>query len=320
MNILIYGAGAVGLGLASCLLKAGHAVDLAGRAATVQALRRNGLLRTGLFGDFQAPPRAFGAVESIAELDGTPYDFILVCTKSFDTESAARNLASAPFLKHSRAPFVLCQNGWGNAEIFARHFPRERVKNARIITGFTRPEPHHVDITVHADTMHVGSLFDGKVDALKPLSDAIDAGGLPCAVTRTVDRDLWAKMLYNCMLNGLSTLFDVPYGYLGESEHTRRLMDAIAREVFAVMQAAGYRTHWESVEAYLDTFYTQQLPATYRHIPSMLQDLRAGKRTEVDALNGAVMQLGLQHNLPVPYNTAVHHMIRFAEARRQFAS
>ncbi|MGP0628917.1 ketopantoate reductase family protein [Nitrospina sp. 32_T5] len=317
MKILIYGAGAVGLGIASCLVKTGHRVDVVGRAQTVEALRQHGLTRTGLFGEVQAPSSAFGAVASVTELKNTAYDFILVCTKSFDTDQAARELAAVAFIKDARTPFVLCQNGWGNAEIFAQHFPEERVKSARVITGFTRPEPHHVDVTVHADTMHIGSLFDEAVDDLKPLSEAIDGGGLPSAVTRTVGRDLWAKMLYNCMLNGLSTLFDVPYGLLGESPDTRRLMDALAREVFAVMQEAGYRTHWESVDGYLDTFYKKQLPATYRHIPSMLQDLRAGKRTEIDALNGAVMRLGEQHGVPVPHNTQVYHLIRFAETKRE---
>lgn len=316
MKILIYGAGAVGLGLASCLIKTGHAVDVVGRTQTVEALCRNGLVRTGLFGDFHAPPSSFGAVASVTELAETTYDFILVCTKSFDTEPAARDLASIAFIKNSSTPLVLCQNGWGNAEIFARHFPQKRVKNARVITGFTRPEPQNVDITVHADTMHIGSLFNDAVDDLKPLSEAIDKGGLPSAVTPTVGRDLWAKMLYNCMLNGLSTLFDVPYGLLGESPDTRRLMDELAREVFAVMQSAGYQTHWESADGYLDTFYKKQLPATYRHIPSMLQDLRAGKRTEIDALNGAVMKLGEKHGIPVPHNTQVYHLIRFAEAKR----
>lgn len=306
----------MGLGIASCLIKTGHAVDVVGRAGTVEALRRHGLTRSGLFGDFQAPPSAVGAVASVHELKDTTYDFILVCTKSFDTGPAARDLASVAFINNARTPFVLCQNGWGNAEIFADYFPQERVKSARVITGFARPEPHHVDITVHADTVHVGSLFQDGVSDLKPLSEAIEGGGLPCAVTAHIARDLWAKMLYNCMLNGLSTLFDVPYGALGESPHTRRLMDAIAREVFAVMQAAGHRTHWESVDGYLDTFYKKQLPATYQHIPSMLQDLRAGKRTEIDALNGAVMRLGEQHRIPVPHNTQVYHLIRFAEAKR----
>ncbi len=68
MNILIYGAGAVGLGLASCLLKAGQQVDLIGRTETIDALVQHGLDRTGLFGDCHSPPAQFGAWPSLGDL------------------------------------------------------------------------------------------------------------------------------------------------------------------------------------------------------------------------------------------------------------
>ena len=311
MNILLYGAGAVGLGLASCMLKAGERVDLIGREETVTTLQQHGLQRTGLFGNFTAAPELFGAYVSLNKLPQTDYDFLLVCTKSFDTRTAAEQIAAIPFLKNTST--VLCQNGWGNAEIFAEHFPKERIKSGRVITGFRRPQKHQVDITVHADAIHLGSLFDDDVSGLEKLSAAIDAGGIPCQVTPTISKDLWAKMLYNCMLNGLSTVFDVPYGVLGESPHTRELMETIAHEVYAVMIPSGYTTHWASAEDYIDTFYKHQLPPTYNHEPSMLQDVRSGKQTEIDALNGAVVALGKQHGVPTPTNTTVCRMIQFME-------
>jgi len=318
MKLLLYGAGAVGLGLASCLLKTGQQVDLIARRETVAALQQNGLQRTGLFGDVTAAPDSFGAYASLNELPQTDYDFILVCTKSFDTRTAAEQIAGIPFLNNASTPIVLCQNGWGNAEIFAEQFPKSRIKSGRVITGFRRPQKHQVDITVHADAIHLGSLFDNDLSGLESLSAAIDAGGIPCEVTATISKDLWAKMLYNCMLNGLSTVFDVPYGLLGESPHTRELMKSIAQEVYAVMTAAGYATHWSSAENYIDTFYKHQLPPTYNHEPSMLQDIRAGKRTEIDALNGAVVQLGQQYNVPTPANTTLTRMIQFMENKRAF--
>jgi len=315
MKLLLYGAGAVGLGLASCLLKNGQQVDLVGREETVSALQQYGLQRTGIFGDCTAAPESFGAYTSLSELPQSDYDFILVCTKSFDTRTSAQQIAVIPLLKNATAPIVLCQNGWGNAEIFAEQFPKSRIKSGRVITGFRRPQNHQVDITVHADAIHLGSLFDDDVSCLEPLSAAIDAGGIPCEVTPTISKDLWAKMLYNCMLNGLSTVFDVPYGLLGESPHTRELMESIAQEVYAVMTAVGYATHWDSAEDYIDTFYKHQLPPTYNHEPSMLQDIRAGKRTEIDALNGAVVQLGQLHEVPTPTNTTLTRMIQFMESR-----
>ena len=313
MNILLYGAGAVGLGLASCLLKNGDNVDLIGREETVSALQQNGLQRTGLFGEYSATPESFGAYSSLTKLPETEYDFILVCTKSFDTRTAAKHITDIPFLKNSSTPIVLCQNGWGNAEIFAEHVPEQRIKSGRVITGFRRPQKHQVDITVHADAVHLGSLYGHGVSGLEPLSGAIAAGGLPCEVTPTISKDLWAKMLYNCMLNGLSTVFDVPYGLLGESPHTRELMESIAHEVYSVMTASGYSTHWNNAEDYIGIFYKLQLPPTYNHEPSMLQDIRAGKRTEIDALNGAVVNLGQQHGIATPTNTTVTRMIQFME-------
>ena len=306
------------MGLASCLLKNGQQVDLVGREETVTALQHNGLQRTGLFGEFTAAPESFGAYSSLSELPQTDYDFILVCTKSFDTRTSAEQIAAIPFWNNASTPIVLCQNGWGNAEIFAEQFPKARIKSGRVITGFRRPQKHQVDITVHADAIHLGSLFDDDVSGLETLSAAIDAGGIPCEVTATISKDLWAKMLYNCMLNGLSTVFDVPYGLLGESPHTRELMENIAQEVYAVMTAAGYATHWASAEDYIDTFYKHQLPPTYNHEPSMLQDIRAGKRTEIDALNGAVVQLGQQHGVATPTNTTLTRMIQFMENKRAF--
>jgi len=313
MNILLYGAGAVGLGLASCLLKSGQRVDLIGRGDTVTSLQKNGLARMGIFGDFTAAPDSFGAYASLSELPKNNYDFLLVCTKSFDTNTSAEQISAIPFLKNASTPIVLCQNGWGNAEIFAEYFPKSRIKSGRVITGFRRPQKYQVDITVHADAIHLGSLFDDDVSDLETLSAAIAAGGIPCEMTPTISKDLWAKMLYNCMLNGLSTVFDVPYGLLGESPHTRELMESIAHEVYAVMTAAGYATHWASAEDYIDTFYKHQLPPTTSHEPSMLQDIRAGKRTEIDSLNGAVVSLGKQHNIPTPTNTTVTRMIQFME-------
>ena len=315
MAILIIGAGAVGLGLASCLLKSGTRVDLIGRPDTVTALQQHGLQRTGIFGEHLAPPDSFVACASLKELPERDYDFILVCTKSFDTRSAAEQIASISFLKNASIPIVLCQNGWGNAEIFAEHFPKARIKSGRVITGFRRPQKHQVDITVHADAIHLGTLYGNDVSDLEPLANAINAGGIPCETTAAVGRDLWAKMLYNCMLNALSTIFNVPYGKLGESPHTREMMEQAAHEVYAVMTAAGYSTHWTKAEDYIDTFYKHQLPPTYNHEPSMLQDIRAGKRTEIDALNGAVVALGQQNGIPTPTNATLTRLIKFMESQ-----
>lgn len=314
IRVLIYGGGAVGLGIASCLLHSGNEVDILARPQTVAALESEGLVRTGIFGCVHARPGVFRCYRSLMEACSGPYDFILVCTKSFDSGAAADDLGGQLACMDSTARLVLFQNGWGNAEVFRSRFDDGRIYNARVITGFHRHRPNEVEITVHADSIHIGSLFGADVSAMESLCRAISEGGIPCEITGTIEKDLWAKMLYNCALNPLGAILGVPYGALGEHAATRQLMDGIVEEVFEVMAASGYATHWPKAGDFLAVFYGRLVPDTAGHESSMLQDLTAGKRTEIDALNGAVIRLADEHSLEVPYNRAVYRLIRFLES------
>jgi len=314
IRVLIYGGGAVGLGIASCLLHAGHEVDILARPATVAALETEGLVRTGIFGCVNIKPGAFRCYHSLQEACSGPYDFILICIKSFDSPAAAQELGGQRACMDSAARLVLFQNGWGNAEVFRARFDNGRIYNARVITGFHRHQPNQVEITVHADSIHVGSLFGADVSTMESLCRAISEGGIPCQMTDAIEKDLWAKMLYNCALNPLGAILNVPYGVLAEHAPTRELMDRIVEEVFAVMAASGYATHWQRAQDFLAVFYERLVPDTAEHESSMLQDLTAGKRTEIDALNGAVIKLAQDHALAVPYNRAVHSLIKFLES------
>jgi len=316
VDVIVFGAGAVGLGFASALLAAGGSrVRIVARPTVAAALRAHGLRRTGIFGDVHAGPERFAVAGSLAELPSGAADHVLVATKSFDSEAAARALAEASRVVGAETLLVLCQNGWGNAERFTAHFPAERVWNARVITGFRKLAPQHVDITVHAEPVHVGSLFGERPARVAPLCAAIAKGGIPCEPSAQIAEDLWAKLLYNAALNPLGAILGVSYGALAASEHSRSVMEALAHETFAVMQAAGWRTHWPSAQAWLDDFTTRLLPPTAAHESSTLQDLRAGRRTEIDAITGAVVELAERHGVEVPVSRSVLALVRFLEAR-----
>jgi 2-dehydropantoate 2-reductase len=315
MKVLIYGGGSVGLGIASCLLKSATQVDILARETTVLALRQDGLKRTGIFGNFHAGSSEFASYASLYEIYPGPYDFILVCTKSFDSGQAAEDLSQHGLLLDDKTKIVLFQNGWGNAEAFLSFFSKQQVYNARVITGFSRLQDNEVTITVHADSIHLGSLFDCDLSCLKDLALSISKGGIPCEITDSIEKDLWAKMLYNCALNPLGAVLDVPYGALAERECTRVIMNGIVEEVFEVINAAGYRTHWTSAKDFLDVFYAKLVPDTAEHKSSTLQDILAKKRTEIDALNGAVIKLAKEYNKNVPYNLVVYNMVKSIENR-----
>jgi len=313
MNIIIYGAGAVGLGLGSFLLPSKQSLTIIARKNTTAALQKNGLKRTGIFGGFTAKPKDFRCFSKLADVPPQIFDFILVTVKSFDSRTAAQDIASHASLWDANTKIILIQNGWGNAEQFTEHFPVEQVFSARIITGFTRPKPNEVHITVHADAMHIGSLFDQDLKSIETLALAIGQGGFPCIPFNEIAKDLWAKMLYNCALNPLGAILNVSYGQLAANEDTRTTMDAIIEEIYAVMDKCGYATHWESPEDYKRVFYEKLVPATAEHKSSTLQSLKSGKKTEIEALTGMIITLAGQHNVDVPTNRSVYDKIKFLE-------
>jgi len=93
-------------------------------------------------------------------------------------------------------------------------------------------------------------------------------------------------------------------------------MNHITEEVFAVMAAAGFETHWKSAEGFLSVFYEKLVPDTAGHKSSTLQDIAAGKKSEIDALTGAVLNLADKHSVDVPYNRTIYALIRFIESQR----
>ena len=314
--MIVFGAGAVGLGLASALHAAGGVrVRIVARPGVAAALRRHGLVRSGIFGEVFVPPGRLEIAGAASELSGPPADDVLVATKAFASDAAAAELAAAPQAVGAGTRLVLCQNGWGNAERFAARFPAARVWNARVITGFRKPAPNHVDVTVHAEPVRIGSLFGESPLRVAPLCAALAKGGIPCEPSADIAADLWAKLLYNATLNPLGAILGASYGALGASEHTRGVMERLAHETFAVMQAAGWRTHWPSAAAWLADFSERLLPPTAAHESSMLQDLRAGRRTEIDAITGAVVALAERHGVDVPVSRSVLALVRFLEAR-----
>jgi len=315
--VAIVGAGALGLGIGSFLLSGGARVHFAAHGARgAAALRSHGLLRTGVLGERRHAASDLSVGIGTASLRGRAPDWVLVCTKTTAADEVAAELARHRSAFDSEPGIVLCVNGWGTSERFAARLPAQQIYAASILTGFRRTRAHALDVTVHAEPVKMGSLFAGAdLDALAPLCAASTRGGLPCQASSQIESELWAKMLYNCALNPLGALIGVPYGVLGERAETRAIVEAVVVEIFALLECSGRRTRWRSAREYLDLFWDELLPATAAHESSMLQDLRAGRRSEIDALCGAVVALAQEYGVQTPVNAALYRLVRAREQR-----
>lgn len=313
-RVLIAGAGALGGVFGAFLANAGHLVALLGRPAVLDAVRRRGLAVTGLWGEHRADGLDLAATPG--DLSGT-FPIVLVTVKSYATAEVAR--AVAPLLAPDGV-MVSLQNGLGNVEAVADAVGEGRAGGARVIFGAEVTAPGRVAVTVYADPVLVGSPYAAAHPALADrLRSLVDALGRTCIPTRWTDdlmAALWGKVLYNSALNPLGALLGVPYGALADDPNTRALMDRVVAEAFAVARKSGVRLPWPGPEAYLAHFYGRLVPPTADHRSSMLQDLEAGRPTEIGAINGAVAARGGALGLATPVNDALVAMIRFREGRK----
>ena len=314
MQILIYGAGALGQALGCMMAADGHRVDLVLRERFIQPIQRHGLRVTGLFGNRSVQPEDIGLFSSALDSAAT-YDTTFITTKSYDTEYALQEL----YLLEKRAgEIVSMQNGCGNVEKVENTFGPKRSLGARVITGFEIEKPGIINITVSADAIHIGNSRSGTPSTMAvKLAQAIDHAGHPCSAVQDIHRSLFAKLLYNCALNPLGALLGVHYGALIQDEGTRQIVDKTIEETFTVISALGGNTPWSSAEEYKIEFYDRLIPATFNHRPSMLQDLENCKQTEIDALTGFVSKQGKKTGTSTPTCDMLTSLVRFREKQNR---
>ncbi|MCR5026230.1 MAG: ketopantoate reductase family protein [Methanobrevibacter sp.] len=314
MDILIIGAGAVGIGLATSLLSQKVNVSIFARGETAKEIRKNGLKRTGLFTHYSFTPNEFNVYEDYCEIPANSFDYVLVSSKTTSNNEISKKLNENRSILKDGFKILICQNGFGNDEAYLRFFKKEEVFCARIITGFTRPERYISEVTVYTEPILLGSLQGQDITHLREMADKITASGINCELTENLDQYLWAKMLYNCTLNPLGAILDVTYGKLTENEYSKELMDRIIDEIFEVIEASPYTTLWDNADEYRKIFYSKLVPDTYNHYSSTHQDIKRKIKTEIDTLNGKVIELGDEYGVDVSTNKIIYNLIKAIES------
>jgi 2-dehydropantoate 2-reductase len=309
MKFLVMGAGAVGSVFGGLLAESGQDVTLVGRKIYMDAIRTNGLRISGIWGDHRI--RNLRCYTCVPEMGSDYFDAILLTTKSFDTEKAVKEVRP---LVGEKTLVVSLQNGIGNIETIAAIIGKERTVGGRVIFGIELIEPGHWRVTVIADKVLIGAVSkdtDGK--RLTELAGIITRAGIPADTTDDINKFVWMKVLYNCCLNAPTAILDTIYGKLGEFEPGRAIMRAVIAEVLAVAGSRGIDLGFPNAAAYEAVFYEKLLPPTYAHHSSTLQDLKSGKKTEIEALNGAIVRLGRETGVPTPVNWTLTQLIHARE-------
>ena len=293
MNIIVLGAGAIGSVYGAKLSKFHH-VTLIGGPSHVAAIQRDGLMMQGHVSETLALP-AFTAVSSIE-----PGTLILLTTKVNNNVAAVRPIVD---MLPGNVTIVCVQNGL-YSENLVKDLVGDRALVLRAITqvGGVLVRPGVVDNTVAGYTLLESHERSPAIAAL--LTEA----GLDGRVIPDIKKEMWRKAIFNCVINPTTALVASEVGAIVDPQ-LNSLKQRIIDECLAVAAADGV-TFDEDFVVLIDRVF-----AGARTIASMRQDLMKGRKTEIDHMSGAVVDLGVKYGIACPVNAAMTTMIRYLEAR-----
>lgn len=320
-NIAIFGAGSIGAFVGGALIAGGADVVLIGRARLRERVARHGLAISDMDGRrVQLLPEQVRCSEDAATLAGA--GLVLVTVKSADTAAAAQALAAhaAP-----DALVISLQNGIGNAEVLRRALPGRQVLAGMVPFNVAQTE----DGRFHRGTE--GSLMVEASPALTPWLGSFEAAGLPLLQRADFASVQWGKLLLN-LNNAVNALSGLPLKTQLSQRHYRRCLALLMDEALHALHAAGIEPAQVAKVApsrlprllrLPDWLYKRLASASLRIDPearsSMWEDLQAGRRTEVDYLNGAVVSLAQKVGLDAVANRRIVDLVHGAEEGKQQA-
>ncbi len=307
MRICVFGAGGVGGYFGGLLARSGAEVTFIARGEHLRALQARGLTLRTVRETFTIPVKATDEPRTVG-----PVDLVLFCVKSYDTESAGRAL---PDLLAPGGVVISPQNGIDNEEKLEAILGKGRVLGGAAYIWSTITEPGVITQTGGACKIAFGELDGSSTERARRILEVCQRAGFPCELTTNIWKVLWEKFLFICALGGMTAVTRLPLGEILGCPETREMFRGTMAEIHALARAEGVPLEEELVPRMMT--FAEGLDKNGRS--SLYHDLAMGRRLELDALNGKVVELGLRHGIPTPMNFAVTACLRpyalAAEAR-----
>ena len=311
MKFLIAGAGAIGAYIGARMARAGLDVTLFARGPHLRAMQAHGVRVISVDGDFEAHPKIAATLEEVG-----PVDVVFLGVKAHGLPSLA------PHLKSVLGPdttVVSTQNGvpWWFFQGFGGRWEGTRLERvdpggvvsaaieSRRVVGslvYFATEIAEPGVVRHEDGSRIslGEPDGTRSDRCRRIAEALSASGLRCPITARIRHEIWVKILGNVAFNPISALTGATLAQMVRDPEVCTLVRNIMREAEAVATQLGLE---------LPISIEQRIAGAEKvgeHKTSMLQDLEAGRPLELEAVVGAVVELGERMNLPMPHTRAVY--------------
>ncbi len=322
MKVAVVGAGAVGGAIAAVLHRGGHDVEVTARGAHLEAIRENGITLTGQWGDHVA------SVEANPVLSRAP-ELAIVTTKALDAGSALR--ANAEWLRG--IPVVVIQNGVVGINTAHQELPGADIVGGLAVFAASLVEPGHVAITTPGST-YLGTTQEGSSVSRLAVEYAASVLGavIPVHITHNFAGAQWTKLIVN-QINALPAITGMSAQATIDDRGLRTVLTRSMREAVGVAFDSGVR--FERMQglshAILGVFYRAPLAIAEAfplfmkrkmgRIPnpgSTLQSIRRGQKSEIDYLNGAIVDAAEANRTTAPINAALVALVHEVEATGTF--
>ena len=295
MKILIFGAGAIG-SLFGAMLSKNNEVTLIGRKSHVNAIDKTGLVIDGKT-NLKMKIDVHDMVENISHYP----DLLILTVKAFDTESA---ILQAKKIIGSDTIVLSLQNGLGNVEILEKSLP-----SAQIIAGVTThgamfSEPGKITHTGIGSTI-IGELNGRETERIKEIENNFNHVKIKTSISQNILNEIWVKAIINSSINPLTTFFQCKNGYLLENLVLEKLVEKIIEESTSIANVNGIKL---SVEDMIKKT-KNVIKITKENHSSMLQSHKKGRKTEIDSINGKIVEFGKNQNITPQINEILVYSI-----------
>jgi len=300
MRIAVFGAGGMGGFFGGVLARGDQDVTLIARGAHLEAIRTNGLtVKSQVCGDFTIPVQA---TDDLGEVG--PVDLVLFCVKTYDLETAAEQ--SRP-LFGEKTLLIPVQNGIEVPDQLARLLGERHVLGGLTYVGGSIEAPGVVAQRGNTGELIFGELGGGKSPRVERVLSVLRQAGLDAVLDTDIRRKMWEKFIVICANGGVLALLRQPFGPVFASPEASQLMRGTMEEVYALARASGIDLPTGTVDRLLEFLKNNVNPAAQS---STLQALLAGRRLELEHLNGAAVRLGRQLGVDTPINFVIYAALK----------
>jgi 2-dehydropantoate 2-reductase len=303
MNVLILGSGAMGCLYGAAFHRAGCTVTLVDvNRDHVEAINALGLELERRSGTelLPIPAKLPNEVEGVADL-------VVVFTKTFHTDAALAGIAQAI---GPETHLLSLQNGLGNDERLAKHAAENRVLVGVSSLPSDLVGPGKVRSHGEGGTKLYPAFGSDPAFATR-IADLLTKGDLTASLEPDIHAAVWSKAIFNAAMNPLCTLTRRTPGFLGAQEESKAMIRAVVEEGAAAANASGVAVDPQPIHDLTVVSATDHA----NHEASMLQDVKAGRRTEVDAINGAIVKAAREAGVSVPVTETLWRMVKLEEAK-----